>query len=208
MAAGKKAKATAKRKKGPAAKPAVRGKRAVVRKKVAKKPPARRRARKTPKPAARPTPAVKAKPVSAAAKPAVPRAKPASPPLPLANPAAAITPKAKPTSPPSPPAKPVATGAAPAAAPAAPPAAGEERIGAVSHYFSHLFVAALRMESGTLRVGDTIHVKGHTTDFTQRVESLQVDHASVPEVRAGQDFGVKVIDHAREHDVVYKVSAP
>jgi translation initiation factor IF-2 len=89
----------------------------------------------------------------------------------------------------------------------APPAAAEERIGVVSHYFSHLFVAALLMESGTLRVGDTIHVKGHTTDFTQRVESLQIGHAPVTEVRAGQDFGVKVIEHAREHDVVYKVSA-
>ena len=76
----------------------------------------------------------------------------------------------------------------------------------MSHYFSHLFVAALLMESGTLRVGDTIRIKGHTTDFTQRVESLQIEHAPVSEVRAGQEFGMKVIDHAREHDVVYKVS--
>ena len=78
----------------------------------------------------------------------------------------------------------------------------------MSHYFSHLFVAALLMESGMLRVGDTIRIKGHTTDFTQRVESLQIEHAPVSEVRAGQEFGMKVIDHAREHDVVYKVSAP
>lgn len=77
----------------------------------------------------------------------------------------------------------------------------------VSHYFSHISVAALLMESGTLRVGDTIHVKGHTTDFTQKVDSLQVDHASVPEVHSGQDFGVKVTEQAREHDVVYKVAA-
>ena len=77
----------------------------------------------------------------------------------------------------------------------------------MSHYVSHLSVAALLMESGSLRVGDTIHVKGHTTDFTQKVDSLQVDHAPVSEVRSGQDFGLKVKEHAREHDVVYKVVA-
>jgi putative protease len=58
-----------------------------------------------------------------------------------------------------------------------------------------------------LRVGDTIRIKGHTTDFTQKVDSLQIDHAPVPEVRAGQDFGIKVSDLVREHDVVYKVAA-
>src|SRR5882672_6528599 len=76
--------------------------------------------------------------------------------------------KAQPVRPPSHPAKP----AAPAAAPA--PLAGEERVGTVTHYYGHLSVAAVRMESGSLRVGDTIHVVGRTSDFRQRIESMQV----------------------------------
>lgn len=88
--------------------------------------------------------------------------------------------------------------------PAALPPPGE-RIGVVTHYFSHLTVAVVKLEAATLRVGDTIHVRGHTTDFKQRVDSLQVNHASVPEVGPNDDFGLKVREHAREHDVVYRV---
>jgi putative protease len=110
--------------------------------------------------------------------------------------------KAQPVRAPSQPAKP----AAPAAAPAA--LAGEERVGTVTHYYGHLSVAAVRMESGSLRMGDMIHVVGRTSDFRQRVESMQVEHESVSEVRAGQEFGLKVTDHAREHDIVYKAAAP
>jgi len=80
-----------------------------------------------------------------------------------------------------------------------------ERIGIVTHYFSHLSVAVVKLESARLRVGDTIHIRGHTTDFKQRIDSLQVNHASVPEVGPGDDFGLKVREHAREHDIVYKV---
>jgi translation elongation factor EF-1alpha len=84
-------------------------------------------------------------------------------------------------------------------------APAEERIGVVTHYYNHLSVAIMRLESGTLRVGDMIHMRGQTTDFTQRVESLEVDHAPATEVRPSDDFGLKVIEHAREHDVVFKV---
>lgn len=81
-----------------------------------------------------------------------------------------------------------------------------ERIGVVTHYFSHLTVAVLKLDPGvTLRVGDRIHIKGHTTDFGQRVDSLQVEHQPVMEVGPADDFGLKVIDHAREHDTVYRV---
>jgi hypothetical protein len=107
--------------------------------------------------------------------------------------------KAQPVRAPSPPAKPAAP---PAAAPA--PLAGEERVGTVTHYYGQLSVAAVRMESGSLRVGDMIHVVGRTSDFRQRVESMQVEHEPVSEVRAGQEFGLKVTGHAREHDIVYK----
>jgi hypothetical protein len=80
-----------------------------------------------------------------------------------------------------------------------------ERIGVVTHYFSHLSVAVVKLENATLRVGDTLHIRGHTTDFEQRVDSIQVNHQSVQEVGPGDDFGLKVREHAREHDVVYKV---
>jgi hypothetical protein len=81
-----------------------------------------------------------------------------------------------------------------------------ERIGVVTHYYSHLSVATLRLEPGTtLRVGDVIQICGHTTDFKQRVESLEVNHAPVNEVGPSDDFGLKVIEHAREHDIVYKL---
>lgn len=88
------------------------------------------------------------------------------------------------------------------AAPVVPP--GTERIGVVTHYFSHLSVAILQLETGSLRVGDFIHIKGHTSDFSQPVESMEVDHVHVNEVRPGQSFGLRVKEHAREHDVVYK----
>ena len=91
------------------------------------------------------------------------------------------------------------------AGPVAKPQPGE-RIGVVTHYFSHLSVAVVKLESGTLRVGDNIHFRGHTTDFGQRVESLQVNHAPVAEVRPKDDFGLKVREHVRENDVVYKVT--
>lgn len=91
-----------------------------------------------------------------------------------------------------------------AATPPERPAPGE-RIGVVTHYYGTPMVAIVKLETGTLRVGDTIHIRGHTSDFSQRVESIQVEHAAVNEVGPQDDFGIKVIEHAREHDVVYKV---
>ena len=95
--------------------------------------------------------------------------------------------------------------AVPAKAPG--PLAGEARVGTVTHYYGHLSVAVVQMESGSLRVGDTIHVIGHTSDFRQRVESMQIEHQPVFEVRVGQEFGLRVTEHAREQDAVYKVSS-
>jgi sRNA-binding protein len=90
------------------------------------------------------------------------------------------------------------------AAPAEPPPPGK-RVGVVTHYFGEPSVAVVKLETGTLRVGDTIHIRGHTTDFEQTVGSLQVDHAPVTEVGPKDDFGMKVSGHVREHDVVFKV---
>jgi len=88
----------------------------------------------------------------------------------------------------------------------AQPVPVEQRIGVVTHYYGHLSVVAVQLEPGaTLRVGDVIHMLGHTTDFTQKVESLEVNHAPVTEVAPNDDFGLKVTEHARQHDVVFKV---
>jgi hypothetical protein len=87
------------------------------------------------------------------------------------------------------------------------PAAPGERIGIVTHFYGEPSVAIIKLESGSLRVGDTIHIRGHTTDFSQRVDSLQVEHAPVEAVGPDDDFGVRVDQHVREHDVVYKVTS-
>jgi putative protease len=81
----------------------------------------------------------------------------------------------------------------------------ETEIGKVTHYFGKIGVAALEITQGKLVAGDTIHIVGHTSDFTQPVDSMQMEGESVDEATAGQSVGIKVVDHAREHDVVYKV---
>jgi putative protease len=81
----------------------------------------------------------------------------------------------------------------------------EERVGVVRDYFAKINVAGIDLE-GTLRVGDTIHIKGHTTDLEQLVESLQIEHESVEEAKAGDAIGIKVQDRCRDGDVVYKVT--
>jgi len=82
----------------------------------------------------------------------------------------------------------------------------ETEIGKISHYFSKIGVAAIEITNGSLSVGDTIHVKGHTTDFTQTVDSIQLDNQPITTATPGQAVGIKVKDHARQHDAVYKVT--
>lgn len=81
----------------------------------------------------------------------------------------------------------------------------EEKIGIVHHYFSKVQVAAIKIENGTMSVGDTIHIVGANTDFQQKVESMQINMNPVESVKAGDDVGIKVIDRVREHDIVYKI---
>ena len=81
----------------------------------------------------------------------------------------------------------------------------EIELGKITHYFSKIGVAAIEITQDVLRVGDTIHVKGHTSDFTQKIDSLQIDNQSVAEAGVGQSVGLRVKDHAREHDQVFKV---
>lgn len=81
----------------------------------------------------------------------------------------------------------------------------EMEIGYVTHYFGHIGVAAIQLTNGDLAVGDTIHVKGHTSDYTLVVDAMQVEHKSITSAKKGDGIGIKVPQHAREHDKVYKV---
>ena len=81
-----------------------------------------------------------------------------------------------------------------------------EAIGRIDGYFAHVSVAIVEL-TAPLRVGERIYVKGHTSDFQQAVDSMQVDHQPVQEAAAGQSVGIKVTDRCRKHDVVYKLAA-
>ena len=83
--------------------------------------------------------------------------------------------------------------------------ATEEKVGTVTDYYAKIGVAAIRLDSGALQVGDSIRVRGHTTDFTQPVESLQVEHAPVPRAERGSEVAVKVRERVRKHDEVLRV---
>ncbi|MBN2581173.1 MAG: hypothetical protein JXB10_19485 [Pirellulales bacterium] len=85
-------------------------------------------------------------------------------------------------------------------------AMAEVEIGKITHYFSKIGVAAMEITNGTLSVGDTIHIKGHTSDFTQPIDSMQIDNQSVQQATVGQNVGFKAAEHARVHDAVYKVT--
>jgi len=82
----------------------------------------------------------------------------------------------------------------------------ETKIGTVTHYYNHLHVAGVIITDGELHTGDRIHIRGHTSDFEQEVKSMEIDREHIEVARAGDDIGLKVIDHAREHDTVYLVS--
>ena len=82
----------------------------------------------------------------------------------------------------------------------------ETSIGKVTHYFDHISVAVLQL-TDAIRVGDTVHFHGHATDFTQTVDSLQLEHQAVSEGKPGQDVALKVAQKVHEHDAVFKVTA-
>jgi putative protease len=82
----------------------------------------------------------------------------------------------------------------------------EQLIGKVTHYFGKARVAAVLITDGELHVGDTIHVVGHTSDFSQKVDSIQIDRAPVETAKVGDEIGIQVVEHAREHDEVYRVT--
>ncbi len=79
------------------------------------------------------------------------------------------------------------------------------RIGEVTHFFDKIGVAVLAL-TDTLRVGDTVHILGHSTDFHQKITSLQIEHQAVEEAGPGQDVATKVSQRVRPRDAVFKIT--
>lgn len=82
--------------------------------------------------------------------------------------------------------------------------AEEMQVGKVTHYFSKIGVAVIEVTDGSIKVGDEIHIKGHTSDFKQKVHSMQIEHEKVQMAEPGQSIGMKVSEPVRAHDMVYK----
>lgn len=81
----------------------------------------------------------------------------------------------------------------------------EKLIGKITHYFSNIGVAVIEL-SDSLKAGDTIRiVGGETTDFTQNIESMEIEHQKVKEGKSGDSVGLKVGQKVREGYKVYKV---
>lgn len=77
-------------------------------------------------------------------------------------------------------------------------------VGKITHYYSKLGVGIIEL-SDTLKAGDKIKIKGHSTEIDQSVDSIQINHADVPEAKKDDVVGIKVNDKVREGDEVYKV---
>ena len=82
----------------------------------------------------------------------------------------------------------------------------ENYIGSISNYFSNISVAAFELESGKLKVGDTVHIKGNTTDITATVSSIQMEHEMIETAKKGDDIGLKVSQKVRGGDKVLVVA--
>ena len=81
-----------------------------------------------------------------------------------------------------------------------------EPIGEVTHFFPHVKAAVIKLKKGALSQGDTIYLKGHTTDFEQKIKSMQANHKAITSASKGQEIGLKVNSKVRHGDKVYKVS--
>ncbi|HEV8149418.1 MAG TPA: hypothetical protein VGP61_04470 [Gemmatimonadales bacterium] len=83
----------------------------------------------------------------------------------------------------------------------------DQEIGIVTHYFDQPQVAVVQLTAGEIAIGDTLRFHGHTTDFSESVSSMEVDHQKVERARAGQEIAIKVIGRARRHDKVFRLAA-
>lgn len=78
----------------------------------------------------------------------------------------------------------------------------EKLLGKIDHYFDEIQVAAIKVLS-PIKVGDVVHIKGHTTDFEQIITSMQIEHEQVMKAKKGDDIGMKVKEYVRDNDGVY-----
>jgi len=81
-------------------------------------------------------------------------------------------------------------------------AKGEKVLGVAEHFFGNISVAAIKLKA-PLKAEDFIHIKGHTTDFVQKIESMQINHQNVLKAKKGDDIGIKVREKVRTGDIVY-----
>jgi GTPase len=84
---------------------------------------------------------------------------------------------------------------------------GEQLVGTVTHYFGKPHVAIVDVTAGELHIGDTIRIAGNSSDFTQQIRSMELEHAAVDSAKVGDSVGIEVSERAREHDEVYLVTA-
>ncbi len=80
----------------------------------------------------------------------------------------------------------------------------ENVLGTITHYFPKVRAAVVKLQA-PLAAGDTIKIKGHTTDFTQTITSIQLEHAAINSAKKGQEIGLLTDSRVRQHDIVYKV---
>jgi putative protease len=80
----------------------------------------------------------------------------------------------------------------------------EKEIGKITHYYGHINVGIVELMA-PLKLGDTVRIKGHSEDFTQTVDSMQIEHTDVAEAKSGDVIGIKLIAKVHPHDKVYKI---
>jgi translation elongation factor EF-1alpha len=79
-------------------------------------------------------------------------------------------------------------------------------VGRITHYFHQVAVAAVEVVADEIRVGDTIRVLGATSNFTQQIHSMEMDHSPVDAAHNGELVGIQVVDRARVGDLVFRIS--
>lgn len=84
-------------------------------------------------------------------------------------------------------------------------ASSEELVGIITHYFPHVKAGVIKIKKSSISVNDSLHIKGHTTDFIQKVNSLQIDHKPVQSASKGKEIGLLVKSRVRHSDKVYKL---
>jgi translation elongation factor EF-Tu-like GTPase len=81
----------------------------------------------------------------------------------------------------------------------------EEKIGIVEHFFTNISVAAIKITEGELKIGDTIHIVGATTDLTHHIDRMEINRNLVQIAKKGDAIGIKVAGKVRNNDIVYKI---